>query len=370
MNKSIVVSRNSAWSVLNFHSDLLHALAREGFNIHIIAEADGYEKKINSLGFQFHHIDLKSRNINPIKECIAFIRFLILLHRIKPIFFLAFTMRPNVFGSIACKLLGINYINNITGMGKAFNSKKNLPYIMSIFLRFSLSQSKFIFFQNSNDLATFYKLKIITDFSKAHILPGSGVNLKRFHKLQKSSKLESFNFTFIGRLVWQKGIEEFILSAKQTKRDLPNARFFVIGPLTHEPGEVPLEYLKEAEALGQIEYLGEFSDVTDAFKFTDCIVLPSYNEGLPKVLIEAAACEVPIIASDIPGCNSVIMDGVDGFLFKAKNIEDLSVSMKKMYFLPEIERNEFKSRLSEKAKNQFDVDIVIENYLNKISDYI
>lgn len=288
----------------------------------------------------------------------------------KPDICLTFTIRPAIWGNIITRWLGIPTITNITGIGPLFE-KNNLAYRGARLLyKFVLSKTAKIFFQNDDDKQLFLENKFVTE-NRIVSVPGSGVDYQHFVPMQKTSSDAAFNFLFIGRLVKDKGIMEFLACASMLKKEFENITFTVIGPFWQQ--NLKNNTLTEAELQtwiekGHIVYLGEKKDVRPFIANTDCVVLPSYREGTANVLLESCSMEKPCITCNVTGCKEIIEDGYNGFLCEARSVDSLYRSMKKMYLLADSERMEMGKNGRKKMIREFDKQIVIDAYLTAIHE--
>ena len=327
-------------------------------------------KDTHSIDSEFFHIPIHSSSMNPIVDILLVIRILLLMKRTKPDVVLNFTIKPVIYGTICAKLLGIPCVNNITGLGALFQKRAALQSIGFLLYYIVMRFTNIAFFQNPDDLQLFSRMGLLRR-TKVDILPGSGVDLKRFMpevKVQKRN--EHIVFLFVGRLLLEKGIGDFIDAARIVKTMWEQARFQVVGPFSHTDKNSELKAkIMLAIKDGTIIYSGSVKDVRPYIAEADCVVLPSYyREGTPRSLLEAAAMEKPIITTDMPGCRDVVENGKNGLYCKVKDPKDLAKQMIEIIQAPINERMRMGSRGRYKMEREFDESIVIRRYLSVIKE--
>ena len=272
-------------------------------------------------------------NINLSKNIFTNIYLIIsifnLLIKHKPSLVIAYTLKPNLYFSLISKFLKIKYINNFFGLGYLFINRSIITFLIEYLLRFSIDKSQKIFFQNKYDQLHFIKSKIITDTEKTELIPGSGIDINKFNYSQVS-KFDQTNFLLISRLLWDKGIGEFINAAKKLKQKYKNVNFTILGSFISEnPSSINLNVIKKWKDENIVEFIDDVFDVRTNIIKSHCVVLPSYREGTPKSLLEAMSMGRPIITTDVPGCNHLIKNETNGFLCKVKDSLDLQKKMEK-----------------------------------------
>lgn len=363
----LLFSSNISWSVYNFRADLLKTLKKNGFDVHVTASRDDYSSRLIDLGFTFHELGVKNNATNPIEDFFLIFKYYFLYKKIKPDIILHNAIKPNIYGTIAAGILGIPTINNISGLGTLFIKRSFSTRIAKFLYWFSQKFAKVVFFQNPYDRDLFLKEKLISKHI-VDVIPGSGVDTERFKPFKNTDRNTSnLQCLFVGRLLVDKGILEFVGAAKLLKQKYPNVDFNILGPFYEDNSttisKTSLEdWLKE----GFVRYLGTTDYVEEVFSKNDFLVLPSYREGLSKVLIEASSMALPIVTTNVPGCKDVVIDGVTGYLCAPKSTEDLALKIEKMIKLNNIKRMDLGLRGRKRAKEVFDVKIIIDKYLNTI----
>ncbi len=365
--KIIAIVINTSWNIFNFRLGLLKALQEEGYRIVAIAPKDDYSEKLEALGFEYHNIDINNKGTNPIEDAKLVFAFYKLYKEIDPDILLQYTIKPNIYGSMAAGMLGIPVISNISGLGTVFLNDSLSSKIARFLYKISLKKNT-VFFQNNDDRDLFVKNNLIK-VEQTTLVPGSGINTELFKpkQIQEENK-KDITFLFIARLVRDKGIVEYIEAVKKIKSDYLNIQFKVLGSLyPGNPTAITQEELNTWIDDGYIEYLGHSDDVKLEILKVDCIVLPSYREGLSRVLLEAASLAKPIITTDTPGCRDVVNNGVNGYLCEVKDADSLAEQMEKMILLSDEARGEMGKKGREKVMKEFDEKIVIGKYKEAIA---
>ncbi|UNH38217.1 glycosyltransferase family 4 protein [Moellerella wisconsensis] len=333
----------------------MKSLKEEGYRIVCIAPFDIYSKKlINELNIEWFSLNMNRRSINPLGEIRTIIQLCKIYKKISPDICINFTIKNNIYGTIAAKLNNTLVINNITGLGTAFQNKGFLYYTAYYLYKTLLRYSNFIFCQNKSDFY-FIRNEFKLDEKKIILTPGSGVNLEKF-KFKKKEKNNTFNFLFVGRLIQDKGINELIDAFKLLNNNKYKCHLYIAGEIDeNNRTAISSEQFKKWQLIPNITWLGSVNDMPKIYNSCDCIVLPSYSEGLPRSLIEAGAMGLPAIASDIPGCNDIISNDFNGYLCKVKDSNSLYLQMIKMLTLPS-------DKLKLLSKNSLDY---VEEFFNE-----
>lgn len=372
----IVINSNSTWGIVNFRSNLIRALVSKDYEVVAFSPSDSYVSKLQDLGCRHVSLSINAKNKNPIINALFFIRIFRLLWIENPNIFLGFTIKPNLFGSLAAHLLNIPVINNITGLGVVFKKKNWLTKLVMIFYYIVFKRSKKVFFQNKNDKEFFISSRLVRR-EVTDQLPGSGVNLNYFKYKPTSSKKLPIEFLLIARLIREKGVIEYVNAAKLIRKKTKALnlnpklmpKFNILGFLeVDSPGAISREQMNQWICEGDITYLGETNDVRPYIAAASCVVLPSnYREGVPKTLLEAAAIGRPIITTNIIGCRDVVVDGLNGYLCKSENVKDLAKKIESFIKLSQLKRIEMGRQGRKKIELEFDEKIIIKKYLDLIN---
>jgi glycosyltransferase involved in cell wall biosynthesis len=364
--RCIVFAANSAWNILNFRMNIVRAVQGLGAApVALVPPGEGVEA-LQNCGIRVKSVAMNPGGASPLEDVVLVARYLAALREIGPAAYLGFTAKPNIYGSIAASALGIPAINNITGLGTSFIHGGPLGRIVSLLYRVSLRSSHRVFFHNSDDLELFVERRLVTR-DRSAVIPGSGVDLEKFYPAPVPYQGRGVTtFLFIGRLLWEKGVGEFVAAADSLKERFPQARFQLLGALDSSRRGVPSDQLDEWQANGHVEYLGDTGDVRPFIAASDCVVLPSYREGMPRVLLEAAAMGRPLIAADVPGCRQLVEEGVTGFLCAVRSGESLAAAMRKFIDLPTALRSSMGAEARSLVERRFGEAEVERAYLDAL----
>lgn len=365
-NQTVVISSNYAWTVLNFRMPIIRRLKAEGYRVIVLTQFDGFENSIKSEVDEIRPLFISRKGVNPLIDFITILDFVRHLIALKPKYIFSFTIKPVIYGSLAARILKVKSIVMITGLGTAFIADSWITKVVKILYKHSLSRVSTVFFQNESDRSIFTSNNLV-DPNICKITPGSGVDLNKFfaNELPKES---SMTFLLIARMLWDKGVGEFVSAARTVKFKYPNTRFQLLGPMgVQNRTSIPSKQMEDWIAEGTVEYLGETDDVINYIDKAGCIVLPSYREGTSRVLLEGAAMARPLIASDVPGCREVVEDGINGFLCEPRNHDDLSKKMEMMIEETYQSRKEMGIRGRNKVEQEYNQDIVCDLFIDAIS---
>jgi glycosyltransferase involved in cell wall biosynthesis len=365
----IILVANTSWNIYNFRAGLVNFLLSQGYKIYILAPKDAYTEKIQAWNVEYREIILENKGTNPLKD-LAFHRQLLRIYRqIQPDVVLHFTIKPNIYGTLACYRLKIPCINNVSGLGTTFLHKNFASRIAHFLYRLAFRFASKVFFQNAEDRTLFIQKKLVKP-EISDLLPGSGVNLEKFAPMPSTAK-ENFVFLMIARLIYDKGVREFVEACKIVKKQYPKAIFRLLGDFEDNP-ENPLNITPQEVEIWQndVEYLGKKADVRPYIAEADVVVLPSYREGTPRSLLEAAAMAKPLIATNVAGCKEVVKNNENGFLCKARSAESLAQAMIRMLLLSEKERQEMGANSRKLVETHFDEKIVFEKYILAIQEIL
>tara|TARA_B100001063_G_scaffold210740_1_gene208614 strand:- start:276 stop:1400 length:1125 start_codon:yes stop_codon:yes gene_type:complete len=366
----VLIVINSSWNIINFRSNLIKKIKNDGNEVFAITNKDDYSHKLENLVTESNFVSFKSSSINPFSELKLFFHLYWKIRKIKPDIILTFTVKPNIYASIIGKILNINTVNNVAGLGIA-HSNIFLRNILKLLYKFSLSNSYKCFFQNENDLEYFLKNKIVDD-SLTSLLPGSGVDIEYFNmndEQESSKKLKSeFNFLLSSRLLWSKGIHEYVKAARLIKKEFNNVKFWLIGfSNVDNKDSIDSSRIEKWSTNGDIIFKGSTDNIKFFLKDVHSFILPSYYpEGTPKSLLEAASMKLPIITTNTPGCKNVVIDNVTGYLCQPKNHQDLYDKMKKILLLSHEERKLMGEQARKHIIKNYDDNIVNDAYISTI----
>ena len=362
--KKILILGNSHLVVFKFRGELIQTLVSDGYDV-IVCFPNGPfgegEETSKQYGCRFIENKIDRRGTNPLKDISLIKDYYAIIRKERPDVVLAYTVKPDVYGGIVCRLLKIPFVPNITGLGKALDEKGLVQKLTIGLYRAAVGDAKCVFFQNNSDRAFFDNNKI--KYQKGMTLPGSGVNLNKFQPIPYPSEEESVRFIYVARVMKAKGIEEFLEAAHLVKEKYPDTEFHICGFCEEDYKEL----LKQKSASGEVIYHGLVENVMDYEKVCHCVVLPSFHpEGVSNVLLEGAACARPLITTDHAGCKETVEDGVTGYIVRQRDGKDLAEKMLNFIKLPNDKRKKMGELGRKKMEREFSRQIVIDAYMDVI----
>ena len=370
MASNILIVSNTSWYLYNFRLGLIKLLLEQGYEVFTLAPEDEFSEKLKQT--RCHHICLKmdSKGLNPISDLMMKRRLSKLYGEISPNLILHYTIKPVIYGSLAAAKLGIPFINNVTGLGTAFIKTNWLTWLVKGLYRLSQKNADRVLFQNADDRELFVSERLIPENVPQEVIPGTGIDTDYFSP-QPYPESNSITFLLIARMLWDKGVGEFVEAGRQIKSEFNDVRFQLLGFLdVSNRTAISREQMQVWMDEGVIEYLGATDDVRPYIREAHCVVLPSYREGLPRTLLEAAAIGRPIIATDVTGCREVVDHGVNGYLCKERDTNDVTEKMKDMIKLSIDERREMGLRGRKKMEQNFDERIIVKKIISRIESVL
>ena len=341
-------------------------MKNEGYKVTFIAPYCEYSEKLKK-DFDYIPLLLNTKGTNVFEDIKTFYHLYKIYRKLNPKIILHFAIKPNIYGTLAAKMLSIPSINNIAGLGSLFIDYNFKTKLAKYLYKISQKRATKVFFQNKDDLKLFLDEGII-GIENTDRLPGSGVDLNKFKEVHAKKDSKKFKFLLVSRMLWPKGIEEFVHAAKIVKDKFKNVEFLLLGFLdTESPTAISKEQMDIWIENYPIKYLGVSDNVKEVISIADCIVLPSYyREGVPKILLESASMSKPIITTHNVGCKEVVDHGVNGYLCQIKNVDDLVIMMKKILMLDPDKLKKMGERGREKVEQEFDENIVLNKYVKSI----
>ena len=360
----IAVVANTAWYLVNFRLNLLHALRAAGHEVVAVAPADAHATRLRAASIDFEPVPISGSGTNPLLELrsVAALRRVLRRQRIGLV--LSYTPKGNLYSALAAISCGVPFVPNVSGLGRAFIRRSAVTAVVQALYRWTFLRAPRVFFQNMDDLGVFVRAGL-AEPARCERIPGSGVDLQRFAPAPLPPRAPGAPmFLLVARLMWDKGLGEFVEAARRVREQHPGARFQLLGFLdVDNPSAVPREQVEAWVAEGLVEYLGATDDVRPFLADADCVVLPSYREGVPRSLLEAAAMARPVVTTDTPGCRDTVIDGESGFLCRPADAEDLADKLLRFIALPPAQRLAFGQRARAHAQSAFDERLVLESYL-------
>lgn len=350
--------------IYNFRLEVIQRILSEGHHVII---SSPYGERIDDLineGCQYEAIEFARHGMNPVKEAALIAKYIKQIKKIKPDVVLSYTVKPNVYGGIACSITKTPYIANITGLGTAIENGGAIQKLLCLLYKMGLKNAHKIFFQNTSNEEFFASKNLYKE--KHLIIPGSGVNLQRYSVLDYPSDTEAVKFLMIARIMRDKGIDEYLSAAEAIKEKYPKTEFHICG-FCEQEYESKIE---DIISRGTIVYHGMVPNVREVLQNMHCTVLPSYHEGMANVLLESASCGRPVIATDIPGCRETFDNGVSGIACEAKSAESLIAAIEKFLSLSHEEKEQMGKAGRIKMEKCFDRQIVVEAYMKQINSIL
>lgn len=361
--KKIIFIDNTAHHLYT-QGHLYNTFASGDYQVLLCCPDDGdYFYKLQQKGYECISIDIDGKNINPIRNILLVWQIYKMLKVHLPDIVFSFTIKPNIFSAIASKFLNISVVPNITGLGYVFLRFGFVKYFVVRLYRFAFANLYYVIFQNKDDRHLFSDLKILSSKTQVVQVPGSGVDLNKFPYTEHTQH-ETLQFLYAGRLLWDKGIGELIDAFRLISKQYPMVKLHFIGNYFFaNPAAISEEQMKLWQEELPIEYHGMVDNVSDYIANSDCVILPSYREGMPRSLLEASSMGRPIITVDSVGCRDAVEDGVTGFMAKVRDVDSLVIAMQKFIELPFAEKVQMGLNGRRKMEREFDQKLVIEQYL-------
>ncbi|WDD93203.1 glycosyltransferase family 4 protein [Burkholderia sp. FERM BP-3421] len=362
----IVLVCNTAWAIHTYRHGLLRMLVARGAQVTVLAPRDRTVEPLIAMGCRYLELPVASKGTDPRQD----LRTLAALYRhyraIRPHLVFHYTIKPNIYGSIAAWLARVPSIAVTTGLGYVFIQPSRAAQVAKRLYRFAFRFPREVWFLNRDDLATFERERLLAHPARARLLHGEGVDLEQFAPAPLPAG-DAPVFILIGRLLWDKGVREYVEAARIVRAREPRARFQLLGPLgVDNPSAIGRADVDAWVGEGVIEYLGEAHDVRPHIAAADCVVLPSYREGVPRTLMEASAMGRPIVATDVPGCRDVVDDGVTGLLCAVRDSASLAGQLERMLSMDPAARRAMGERGRRKVADEFDEARVVARYQDTI----
>lgn len=366
----ICLTVNAAWNIWNFRRPLVEALVADGHDVTILAPRDETAGKLECIGARFVDLAMDVRGLGVAQNLGMVGHFRRHFAAIRPHVVLGYTIKNNIFGAMAARRLGIPFLPNVTGLGTIFLGSRAMFLAGKALYRHGMGKLPIVFVQNEDDRDFLLANRLLRE-EQMRLLPGSGIDLAQFAATPLPDNAQGLTFLMISRLIRDKGTMEYLDAARAVRKNHPHCRFQLLGPL----GAANRTAISEAELQpylddGSVEYLGATDDVRPFVEQAHCVVLPSYREGAPRSLIEAAAMGRPVITTDVPGCRAVVTDGVSGLLCEVRSAESLAESFRRFAALSAAERQAMGDAGRARMEAEYDVAIVIDRYRQAIAELV
>jgi glycosyltransferase involved in cell wall biosynthesis len=363
----IVATVNAAWNLVNFRMGVLRALIARGDEVVAVAPEDAVSRAtLAEAGIRLVALPMDSAGLSPARDIALLAGFRRVLARERPAAMLGYTIKPNVYGSIAARSLGIPTLNNISGLGTGFMREGLLNRVVRGLYGVGLAGAHTVFFQNRDDLGQFEALGLVRP-RQAVLLPGSGIDLDRFAPAPPGDPARPLRFLLVARMLWDKGVGEYVEAARMVRREHPDVRFGLLGGIGAENRTaIPAATVEGWVREGVVDHHPAVADVRGPMANADVIVLPSYREGTSRVLLEASALARPTITTDVPGCRDVVEDGVGGLLARVKDAGSLADAMRRMIALEPAQRAQMGRAARARVERDYAEQRVVDIYLDRV----
>jgi glycosyltransferase involved in cell wall biosynthesis len=353
---------NTGFAIYTYRQGVIRTLIAKGVRVIVLAPRDRTFALLEEMGCECIDLPVASKSTNPLDD----LRTLAALYRhyrtIRPDVVFHYTIKANIYGSVAAWLARVPSIAVTTGLGYVFIQKSRAASVAKALYRFAFRFPREVWFLNRDDHSAFLNERLLARPERAKLLHGEGVDIDHFG-LTPLPQAQRVTFVLIGRLLWDKGVGEYVEAARMLRMRYPHARFQLLGPVgVDNPSAIAQADIDGWTREGVIDYLGEAHDVRPVIANADCVVLPSYREGVPRTLMEASAMGRPIVATNVPGCREVVQDGVTGLLCEVKNAQSLAAKLAQIVDMDASARREMGLRGREKVAAEFDEALVIERY--------
>lgn len=364
MGKKLLILANHFATIYKFRKELVSKLVEEGYDVVISLPFSQDIEKIKNLGVRVIDTKVDRKSLNPIKDLKLLNNYRKIIKEEEPDLVLAYTIKCNIYGGMACRMYDTPFMANVTGLGSAYYRGGFIKNIVSNLYRIGLKNAKGVFFENIANAQVLIDDKTINN-DQAIVLKGAGVNLNHFQYCEMPSD-KVVKFLFIGRIMAEKGVNELFEAIKRIKKDYSNVEFSFIGWFEEDYKDLIDNLQKD----GFIKYYGYQEDVRPFIRDSHCVVLPSYHEGMANVLLEGAAMGRVLITSDIHGCKEAVVEGVSGWTCKVKDSEDLYDKMKMFVDLPYEKKANMGKEGRRYMEKVFDKDKVVENTVEEMEIWV
>jgi glycosyltransferase involved in cell wall biosynthesis len=365
--RTVTISSNTSWYLYNFRASTIRRLRAEGFRVVCLSPPDDYSQKLmDDLGCEWLPLVMNNQGSNPFRDSGLVYQFWRYYRQLRPVAALNFTIKNNVYGTWAARALGVPAINNVSGLGTAFIRKGLVSAIVRMLYKTSQPFAHRIFCQNEEDLSQLVEAKLVPR-ERLELLPGSGVDLERFNPGLRRAHSGPFRFLYAGRMLADKGLNELIaavhmLNAGGLKCNLWLSGFADVENVSAISDTQLTEWAQDTA----IKWLGPSDSMEALYAEADCVVLPSYREGMPRSLLEAGAMGLPVVTTDVPGCRNVVQEGVNGLLCEVKSCESLKQAMRRVLAMTNEQLAEMGENGRRLVSEKFDEQLVVDATIRAI----
>lgn len=361
MKEKILILANNDVGLYRFRKELISELMNRNYEVSISLPEGGLLSNLKDLGCKYYETDVDRRGLNPLTDLKLFKRYFQIIKECKPSLIITYTIKPNIYGGLVCRLLKIPYAVNITGLGTTFQKEGILKKLVVFLYTIACKKAKVVFFENEENRQIFLKEKLVRE-EQTCLLMGAGVNIEEYQYRSYPDSDAPIHFLFIGRVMKEKGVDELFEVAKRIKKEYPEVVFDIVGQFEDDYEGTISELCDE----GIIQYHGFQNDVKPFIAKSHCFVLPSWHEGMANTNLECAAMGRPLITSRIHGCMEAVVEGESGFLCEKQDIDSLYEVMKKFMELSTEERKAMGVAGRELMEDVFDKKKVVGATLKRL----
>ncbi len=358
--KTVTISSNTSWYLYNFRASTLRELTAHGYRVICLSPRDNYsDRLVSELGCEWFPLTMRNSGNNPVQDMRLILQFWRYYLRFRPQAALHFTIKNNMYGTWAARALGVPAINNVSGLGTAFIRKGLISTIVRMLYKTSQPFAHRIFCQNEDDLEQLVEAKLVPR-ERLELLPGSGVDLQRFRPAPGNARAGPLRFLYAGRMLADKGLHELIAAVRSLNATGIQCTLWLYGfANVDNVSAIGEGQLAEWGREPGIEWLGASDEMETIYAQVDCVVLPSYREGMPRSLLEAGAMGLPVVATDVPGCRNIVVDGHTGLLCQVKSSASLGQAMQKIITMAESERARMGENGRALVSEKYDENLVV-----------
>ncbi|MCK9503426.1 MAG: glycosyltransferase family 4 protein [Porticoccaceae bacterium] len=358
---TVTLSANTSWYLFNFRRSTILRLQSEGYRVVCLSPQDDYSARLEAeLGCQWLPLTMDNKGSNPLRDAFLFRQFIRCYKKLRPIAAFHFTIKNNIYGTWAARLLNIPAINNVSGLGTAFIRSGVVAAIVRMLYKTSQPLAHRVFCQNEEDYQLLVEQKLVP-VSRLQLLPGSGVDLQRFHPGLRQSHGDSFRFLYAGRMLADKGLYELIEAFTTLYLSRQDCALWLCGFTDADNVSAISESRLQAWAkLPGVTWLGASDNMEHIYAQVDAVVLPSYREGMPRSLLEAGAMGLPVVTTNVPGCRNLVAHGDNGLLCEPKNSQSLQLAMAALLNMPENDRKRLGDNSRHLIERAYSEDLVVD----------
>ncbi|MBK8111744.1 MAG: glycosyltransferase family 4 protein [Saprospiraceae bacterium] len=364
VNKKIGLVANTAWNLFHFRAELMSRLKEDGNEVFCIAPADGNEKKLEPYCHRFVALEKLQRKGTSAKTDLALYHELVFIFKeLQLDLVLCYTVKPNIYGTLAAHRLNIPTVNTITGLGFAFLENRLINKIVVRLYKYALQKSARVIFQNKDDRHLFIK-KGLVKAGRTTLVRGSGINTDFFNPSKNVERLDDkIRFLFVGRLLYDKGVMELLHGFTEAAAMVNNLQLHLVGDTdSGNPASVEETDLLPFRTRNDITFHGYEEDVIPYLAPADVVILPSYREGLPRVILEGMSMGKPVITTNVPGCKEMVVNGQNGILVDVKSSQAIASAIQKMALLKKEQRHQMGAWARQEVLNKYSSEAVIQSY--------